>query len=289
MNATFDPGMHAEVETITPEMAAIYLATMVPNRGTRVYLVQRYADDIRAGRWLLTGETIKFDAQGRLFDGQHRLKAIILAQMSIMVLVCRGASLAAMDAIDSGAARSLGDTLHLLNHKNTSSEGATAKIIWNYAAGVSYNYPARSKQALLAFILNHPEISPSVAYVARIKGLGEPIPPSPLSALICLAGKDNSARMKEFAEGCVTGALLAKGDPRLTFNHWLGRLRRTKVNQGGISQAAFMALIRAWNAFANGGSLELIRLPDSPTRELLPIHGYSQRDWPDVPDLKERP
>ena len=79
------------VELITPEMAKEYLTHNEhnPRKANRLQ-VEAYARDLAAGKWQLNGETIVFDANGDLKNGQHRLMAIVKANTPAYVVVVRG-------------------------------------------------------------------------------------------------------------------------------------------------------------------------------------------------------
>ncbi|MBX3482399.1 hypothetical protein [Phenylobacterium sp.] len=62
-------GLTAQVEEITPEIAERLLQANSLNRRISGPVVERYARDMKAGRWKLNGQTIKISARGRLLDG----------------------------------------------------------------------------------------------------------------------------------------------------------------------------------------------------------------------------
>src|SRR4051794_4301498 len=68
---------------ITPELARAILTDL--NKGTRTKKpeeIRRYANDMKDGRWVMTGESIKFGTDGLLKDGQNRLSACVQANVS---------------------------------------------------------------------------------------------------------------------------------------------------------------------------------------------------------------
>src|SRR5664279_4273925 len=73
----------ADIEVITPSLAATYLEANIKNRKVKEKAVQRYAADMVAGEWMLTGEAIKFSDEGSLLDGQNRLRAIVMSRTPI--------------------------------------------------------------------------------------------------------------------------------------------------------------------------------------------------------------
>ena len=83
--------MISEVVNITPEMAAEWLEhNMANNRPLNTRTVNKYARIMRGGGWNLTHQGIAFDEKGTLVDGQHRLKAIVTANMPVRMMVTRG-------------------------------------------------------------------------------------------------------------------------------------------------------------------------------------------------------
>lgn len=76
--------METKVVTITPEMAKSMLEhNMKNNRPVLKSTVHAYARQMRNGHWNLTHQGIAFDENGELVDGQHRLHAIIEANIPV--------------------------------------------------------------------------------------------------------------------------------------------------------------------------------------------------------------
>lgn len=81
----------AIMEIINPPKATEYLKKNVRNyRPVTQTIVDKYAEDMTIGKWEQNGESIKFYENGDLFDGQHRLNAIIKSKKSIPFMVERG-------------------------------------------------------------------------------------------------------------------------------------------------------------------------------------------------------
>jgi len=95
------------LEFINPDMARVYLERMRNNRTLSQRIVNQYARDMTAKRWISgTPQGIAFDAEGFLIDGQHRLQAIVKSGMTIQMLVIRNCSNESMLVMDSGKKRS---------------------------------------------------------------------------------------------------------------------------------------------------------------------------------------
>jgi hypothetical protein len=64
----------SELVEITPAMAREWLEKNIENnRGVGAQVVDAYARDMLAGKWYIPGDPIRFDEDGNLIDGQHRL------------------------------------------------------------------------------------------------------------------------------------------------------------------------------------------------------------------------
>lgn len=130
--------LKAEFETITPETAADLLTRNIQNRPLNQKRVRQYMNDMLAGRWEENGEAIKITKDGRLADGQHRLKAIIQASRAARILVVRGLDNAAIPTLDTGKTRSAGDVISL-SGMFSKNEGAAvamaARLLIRYEAG----------------------------------------------------------------------------------------------------------------------------------------------------------
>lgn len=79
--------MKAEFKTITPEMAKSMLELNRANRNISKNSVNKYARDMIAGKWQENGEPIQIGTNGTLKNGQHRLSAIVQANVPVRMLV----------------------------------------------------------------------------------------------------------------------------------------------------------------------------------------------------------
>lgn len=90
-----------EITDVDPELAERWLARNPNNRNLRRAVVDSYARDMSTGNWVLNGETIKLDVAGRLVDGQHRLSAVVAAEVTVPMIVVRGVDPGVMDTVDA--------------------------------------------------------------------------------------------------------------------------------------------------------------------------------------------
>lgn len=103
--------MKAEIVRVTPELAKEILKGNTCNRNISSHRVNLYANDMINGKWSLTGMGISINKDGRLLDGQHRLSAIIKANVAVDMLICSDIDNAT--EFDTGKKRSLADSYKL--------------------------------------------------------------------------------------------------------------------------------------------------------------------------------
>jgi hypothetical protein len=97
-------------------MAAALLKRNRSNRKLRDYHAARISRLIAGGRWQFNGDTVKLDLEGGLLDGQHRLHAIIKAQITVPLVVVYGIERKAFSTIDTmRVPRSHTDVVYLSN------------------------------------------------------------------------------------------------------------------------------------------------------------------------------
>src|SRR5262245_57256682 len=76
---------------LTPEACRYWLEFCNPhNRTLNLDWVRQIADAIRAGEWKINGETVVFNPDTTMGNGQHRCKAIILTNMPLWSWVIWG-------------------------------------------------------------------------------------------------------------------------------------------------------------------------------------------------------
>jgi hypothetical protein len=94
-------------------MASRWLEGNVHNRPVNQGHVERLAHEMKGGRWRLTHQGIAFGANGVLLDGQHRLWAIVMSDVTVPVRVFFNEPGENTEFIDGGVARSIADRISL--------------------------------------------------------------------------------------------------------------------------------------------------------------------------------
>jgi len=130
-----------QLMTITPEDAqGILQNRFFQNRPIRDGRARKLAVEITAGRWCVNGETIIFTGDGKLLDGQHRIRAVVLAQKPIQTFAVYGVHSDAFSSIDDGLPRSAADIATMCGMKYANLVSSAANVLIRYLSG---SYDAR--------------------------------------------------------------------------------------------------------------------------------------------------
>lgn len=252
-------GFSSRVETVTPAKAAKWLElNRINNRTIQKNRVARYARAMREGRWALTHQGVAFDEDGFLCDGQHRLLAVIEADVDVEMLVTRGVSPAEFAVIDTARTRSSGDVFHINGYQFRTTIAAAARVLW--LAEMLPNRVWAGLQAtaendiLLEVASRYPDIEKAAERATRIYRQTK-IPSSSLTALFAQVIDD--ASFHGFADGVEDGADLRAGDPRLGLRK---AYSGTSIPKGRIKQQhGYAVVVKAWNAYVRGDNIKLLR------------------------------
>jgi hypothetical protein len=102
-----------EIRQFNPNSAAQLLATNQQQRRLRPGWVAYLAAQAKRGQLHKTTDAIGVDDHGLLQNGQHRLNAIIMADVTVELLYVEGLTKEAFIVTDIGAKRTAADTLHI--------------------------------------------------------------------------------------------------------------------------------------------------------------------------------
>jgi hypothetical protein len=251
---------HVTYEPFTPAKAAKILEMNLSNRNLRDRRVMTYATAMKRGQWREdAGDPIRLSQDNILLDGQHRLWAVVESGVTISFLVLRDLPSDVMPVIDKGLGRSNGDSMTWANVLNASHSSAAAKL---YLAYVFDLVPTDSKKAdvyistqdMVEWALDNNERLQWSIHRARKANTALGGSTAAWTVLLLIALDDyDEAKVEEFMDPVITGASLAKGDPRLALRNWtINRSSRRMHNDRHVMLGTG---IRAFNRWAEGKSM----------------------------------
>lgn len=271
------PGLTFEIVNLTPQLAKEYLEHL-PQRQRQLSdrTVDRYAADLLSDQFPFTGDSIKFDVDGNLIDGQHRCNAVVAAEVPTPMLVIRGLAPDMIKFFDGGRARRFSDDLRIQGYANHMMLSAITNRVWHWEHG-NYGYTevpfvanplyanTTPTRAMLWHTLeNHPELPEVVTHANRLYRYTRNAPASVTGLVWLLLGQvDVDAREKFFYE-LIEGP--AQNGPEYPINVLRKALtRQLSVNEDRPGHVWLAYYIKAYNAWAEGRSLSYLRMP-TPSR-----------------------
>lgn len=242
--------MNTQLLTITPELARQMLERNTNNRRVSLERVDHLAREMASGNWVINGESIKF-SQSRLIDGQHRLNAIVKANIPVQTLIVEGLPDDAFATIDQGRKRSGADALTV--------KGENYPLIMQSAIRMALEVMDTSKKwkrssgnvpnkVFLDFVDQHPEIRDSVNMVAHMqRGLAKMSGYAIPAAMHHLFARVDRDRANIFINQLHTGAGLDVNSPIYLLRE---RLIENSTSRNKVERTQLMAIwIKAWNAW----------------------------------------
>lgn len=122
--------MRTSVIEVNRQKAAEYMKLNTGNVPLKPSKVEYFEDILRRDEWRLTHQGIAISAAGRLLDGQHRLQAIINANVTVSICLTTDAPDDSFDAIDMSPVRRLADVV-----KKDSHEVETLRFLYRITEG----------------------------------------------------------------------------------------------------------------------------------------------------------
>lgn len=243
--------------------AARWLTRNRRNRNLRQSVVQRYRLDMLEGRWTFAGDPIRFDSDGNLIDGQHRLTALSeLEGISIPILVVRGLPNESQRVMDQGSKRTPGDQLGLLGIKDANCVAASVKQYLIWSEGFMFRDGKAASAAISSprieeWVQENPvHLGQYQSFIGLTKQTDAPPSVAGAAALQFVQIDPEAARtfFTLLARGAGT-----EGHPIVTLDKRLQRCRRDGVK---LPNRDYLSLfILAWNAWRDGRTMIKFQRP----------------------------
>lgn len=249
------------VEQIDPATARRYLGANRDNRKVKRGRVATYARQMTQGQWLVTGDPVRFDADGRLLDGQHRLLAIVESETTQTMVVIRDLPPESFQVIDSGLPRTFADALGV-GVPSPLAKAAVARLMFVVDVGgdprLSTDMSIVSRTDVHDYYHGHAaEIDFAVSSGFRLRKAIPGQNSTGWGAFVILARRASVEWSEEYIEGVLTGVNLGAGDPRLALRSWMTNQRGDGFPTAGWHAGLF---IKAWNKWMDGETAQLLSL-----------------------------
>lgn len=272
-------GVQHFIVRITPSIATEMLTYNLKNRNKKHGSLNAYSSEMLRGGWVYAGDPIRFDSEGNLIDGQHRLTAIanvgeVAPEFYVDAMVITGLSSNAKAVIDSGVRRGANDQLvMILETKNASLIASMLKNVLVYDAGLLFKSSLRHPEVattpiIVDWVDSHPEETEFIGGLSTAF-IRSHMTPSIVATATLLFSRIDKGGAETFARRLSDGAGLESGSPILALRE---RAIAKKMNKSSDSKRDQLGLlIKTWNAWRKGESLKLIKIP---------VGGFTEKNFP---------
>lgn len=255
---------HTVVE-VTPQVAEEWLGTMANNRNVSEKNVEQFARDMRDGRWHMDGAPIRFNREGQLIDGQHRLLAVMQSEKPQRFLVVKGVPHAAMTTMDTGKTRSKADVLSIFDPTlpNVNNLAATAVVHYRWKKGVRgtalRNAPVSNDELIQHVVENQELLLEATRMGKRMTNHHPAFTGQAYSLCDALFQEFDAEDRAYFWERVLDGQGLQSGDPVFALREYLIREGKGKGTRPRVRvEVAAALIVKAWNAYRDGRQIKLL-------------------------------
>lgn len=248
-------------QAVTPAIAREWLKRNHCNRPIRRRIVDQYARDMASGNWLQTGDTMKFDRDGNLLDGQHRLTAIAEGDVTIELLVLTGLDPSTQLVMDSGAKRSAADQFKLLGRSNTTNRSSVCRLLlrWEDDDLVTREV-VYSNQELIGFDDRNQDLMNEAIKVASRARANVHMGAVALAAVFYRAHLLDPGSADRFFDQVHSLSNLAPNSPILALVRTMQRRQRDRLRTDQVRELYY--LVSAWNGVRKGRAMSRMQLPE---------------------------
>lgn len=244
---------------VTPDMARLWWT----RRNKRPFSLSHamfLAGCMERKEWVSDiAEFIKWDKNGVLIDGNHRIYAVTIYGKPVMMDVRFGLAPAAYFAIDQNKPRSTSDMLAISGEKSTTCLAAAIRMaaVWQKTSSLAQGRSCKMSGIQAAKVLEaNPGIRDSVAFVMSDHDLISLVPASIAAFIHYLTIQIDPVQSLEFFKKLSSGEELKKSSPI-----WLARKRLlddriSRAKLPGHHKGALV--IKAWNFIRFGKEVKIL-------------------------------
>jgi hypothetical protein len=223
-----------------------------------------YAIEMEEGRWKFNGESIQFDWNEMLQNGQHRLLAIQLTGLSQKFVIVRGLEPEAQSTMDQGTRRSPSDQLKVSGIEADKTLAAAIRVFIKWQSDRLFGDQQRaaskvSTTEVVEWAKSHPREMGLLHSLPR-EGFHS-VSTAPSISLACSLAFHliNYEFAEDFFARLTTGTELWDKSPILALRE---RLRRDRDRAVKLPLRDTIALfILAWNAFVQSRPMAKLQRP----------------------------
>lgn len=270
-----DNGVTVSMALVDPEFAeATYTDNIMHNRQSSPARLEIYADVMRSRLWRPYRDTpLYFDRDGYCINGEHRLRAIVLANVAIPMIFVEGCDPTDIRVIDDLKARTIKDTLEAtgMAPRSTNQLGTAIRYLDLARAKNLHrirNDKVRPNLERAEAFDREPDIYKAFRWIKEFEAdKNQKIKVKmhvPVWTLLRHITKGHRRKFNEFITKVMKspGGALKPGTPEYALRDWFER-HTERTGRGsaerwatGHSTNVLGPVINAWNAYAKGHPMQ---------------------------------
>jgi len=266
--------MNVQKQLITPAKAAELLQANIKNRRAKSPVILKYVKEMSEGRWKEdTFELIKISKTGVILDGQHRLMAVVKANIPIYFHIVYGLEDSIFDVLDTGSVRNATDVFKINGIPYDNTLPAIINFYFSLSAGGTLSRGThvnlrKSSAELLVIYDKSPNYWQDIAVRSNslYASFAKILPPSFIGGLIAFFDSINAIDSEEFMCQLCTG----RGVEYEIIHTLRNKLINEKVSVHKLNpQTKIAYIIKAWNSFRMKQSIKILKY--TPSVDKFPI------------------
>jgi hypothetical protein len=252
-------GIGCSVVRVTPEIAAHWLETKMPNRNIKKKNIDRFASSMVSGRWAL-GPVLLFTKAWRLLDGQNRLEAVLKCEIPVLFICVYGIPEESFKVIDDRQQRNASDVLQMMGKQNTKIVSSVLRFVNDYDTSLTGSRLSGKRTDLTndqvpELIKKYHDIENILPFETHSRKF-----PRYSTLLSCyyIFSRINRDLADRFFVRLNSGEGLSKGDP-------IYALRERLISERGKTQSyptslfVYSITVKSWNAYREGRTIGTLK------------------------------
>lgn len=272
--ASLPPGVVRHTVTIDAATATRLLNANENNRRLSQTLAVSYARMMETeGGWPYVGDPIRVDKNGRLLDGQHRLRAVELCGVPLIVDIILGLEPETQDVMDTNSTRKAPQQVAMAGIKHAVAAAPAARLLmrWGFndnpevetwALASDLYAPARPE--VTRWCREHKDAIEHSAGLAFATFNASGVKPSVAAAVHFRAARIDLFWADKFLYYLRTGEDMSAGNPILSLRNKLVRQKRESIREGAEDQLYHVA--NAWSLWIERKANLKLQLPRTPIK-----------------------
>lgn len=243
---------------ITPQLAAEWLRKNTDNRPSSKTSESIIKRNLELGVFRINGETIKFNEDDVLVDGQTRLQAIVDTGIAAWSWVCFGLERDIFGTIDEGRARNLGHQLAKGKRKNYVPLACAVRTVYQLSEDIAAEPGGFVPRVGLDILDERPEIEQSLEFVVQV-GVRDVYSQGVGAALHYLMRQRDATVADQYWEAIGSGVITNQRSPVKAVRDLL-LSNKMATGDRKLSPRTLMAIvIKGWNLLRAGRTCKYIR------------------------------